>query len=273
MEILKRINYFFKKLDEDHVDEYTACCAYYTFLSFVPFIILLLSMIKYINIETDTLANIFSIILPNIMKNSVLDIIQEVYSKSSGTVSITAIFMLWSASNSFYALNKGLHAIYKRKKDENFILLRIKAVIGAIVAILLIAFILVVLVFGTSLEEVIDTNFKGLSRILEFVLHARYIISILVMFVIFLFMFRFSSEGGKRSFKDCIFGALFTAIAWYAISFFFSIYVNIFTNFSIIYGSLATITLIMMWLYAIIYVIFIGAEINNIIIERKKANN
>lgn len=57
-------------------------------------------------------------------------------------------------------------------------------------------------------------------------------------------------------------GATFTTISWYLISFFFSIYVNIFTDFSIIYGSLATITLIMMWLYTIIYAIFLGAEIN-----------
>ena len=49
---------------------------------------------------------------------------------------------------------------------------------------------------------------------------------------------------------------------WFVVSYFFSIYVDIFTDFSIIYGSLATITLIMMWLYAIIYIILIGAEIN-----------
>ena len=62
--------------------------------------------------------------------------------------------------------------------------------------------------------------------------------------------------------KHCIVGAIFTTTSWYLISFFFSIYVDVFTEFSIIYGSLATITLIMMWLYAIIYAIFLGAEIN-----------
>lgn len=63
-------------------------------------------------------------------------------------------------------------------------------------------------------------------------------------------------------------GAVFTTAGWYIISFFFSIYVDIFTGFSIIYGSLATITLIMMWLYAIIYAIFLGAELNVVTADR-----
>ena len=56
---------------------------------------------------------------------------------------------------------------------------------------------------------------------------------------------------------------------WIAVSYFFSIYINIFTNFSIIYGSLTTIILIMMWLYAVIYIILIGAEIN-VMLEKSK---
>ena len=82
------------------------------------------------------------------------------------------------------------------------------------------------------------------------------------MFFIFLFMFKLSCKVKGKKLKDYAIGALFTSISWYAISFFFSIYVNIFTNFSVIYGSLGTLILIMTWLYAVIYAIFLGAEIN-----------
>jgi len=56
MNFLRNINDFLKKTNDDHISEYTAQCAYYTFLSFIPFIILLLSFIKYMNIEKETLA-------------------------------------------------------------------------------------------------------------------------------------------------------------------------------------------------------------------------
>ena len=262
MKVLKRINDFFCKIEDDHIGEYTAQCAYYTFLSFIPFIILLLSLIKYVNIDKDTLASIFEAILPSIMKDSILDIIQEVYSKSIETISLSAIFMLWSASKSFYALIKGLSSIDKKEDDENYIFLRIKSVIGAIIALVLIIVILIFLVFGNSLQEAIIQHFPEFSGLADFIIDTRAIISIVTMFIIFLFMYRFSPSRKGKKFKHCILGAIFAAVGWYLVSFFFSIYVEVFTNFSIIYGSLATITLIMMWLYTIIYVIFLGAEIN-----------
>lgn len=113
------------------------------------------------------------------MKDSVADIIQEMYSKSVETISISAIFMLWSVSRSFYALSKGISAIYKKEEEENYIFLRIKGMIGALVAILLVIGILVLLVFGNAIESAIDANFHGLSGILEFILNARNIISII----------------------------------------------------------------------------------------------
>ena len=117
--------------------------------------------------------------LPNIMKDSVTDIIQEMYSKSIETISISAIFMLWSVSRSFYALTKGISAIYKKEEEENYIFLRVKGIDGAIVAILLVIGILVLLVFGNSIESAIKENFHGLSGILEFILNARNVISII----------------------------------------------------------------------------------------------
>ena len=117
--------------------------------------------------------------LPNIMKDSVTDIIQEMYSKSIETISISAIFMLWSVSRSFYALTKGISAIYKKEEEENYIFLRVKGIVGAIVAILLVIGILVLLVFGNSIESSIQVNFHGLSGILEFILNARNVISII----------------------------------------------------------------------------------------------
>lgn len=253
-----KINIFLKKLAEDHIEEFTAQCAYYTFLSFIPFIILLLSLIKYLNIETNTLTNIFTALLPNIMKSSVVDIIQEMYSKSFETVSISAVFMLWSASKSFYSLNKGLSSIYsKQNNDENYFFLRLKGIIGAILALALIVIILIFLVFGNILEQTINENFNEFSGIFEFIISIRNILSIAILFIIFLFMYRLTQSKRKIKLRNCILGAAFASVTWYLVSFFFSIYVDVFTDFSIIYGSLATIILILMWLYVIIYVIFI----------------
>lgn len=272
--IINAINIFLKKVNTDHVGEYTAQCAYFTFLSFIPFIILLLSLIKYMNIERDTLAYILEAILPTVMKNSVLDIIQEVYSKSIETVSISIIFMLWSAAKSFYSLTLGLYSVYKSdEEEENYLIIRIKGIIGTIIVLLSIITVLILLVFGNSINDIISEHFAGFSKVISFILSIRSGIVIISLFFMFILMYRFVPGKKGNKLKNQIPGAIFASMGWYIISYFFSIYVDIFTDFSIIYGSLATITLILMWLYAIIYIILLGAEINVVYEKWKSFNN
>ena len=57
-------------------------------------------------------------------------------------------------------------------------------------------------------------------------------------------------------------GAVFTACGWLLISLVFSMYLDIFTGFSTMYGSLTMIILIMLWLYMCMYVILLGGEVN-----------
>lgn len=69
----------------------------------------------------------------------------------------------------------------------------------------------------------------------------------------------------KVTFRSQIYGAIFGAIALNVISFVFSRYLTIFKGFSITYGSLTTLMLIMMWTYSCFYTVFLGAELNKVI--------
>ena len=154
---------FIKKLSEDHISEYSAQCAYYTILSFIPFIILLLTLIQYTGIEQQTLYNVISNIVPANMKGLVIDVVQEVYSKSFGTISISIIFTLWSAGKGLYGFTKGLQNIYNVNEIEKkgYIYLRIKSIIQTIFFILLIIIALTTLVFGERLILFLKRKHRG----------------------------------------------------------------------------------------------------------------
>ena len=149
---LKKYKILFKNMEEDHVSESSAQCSYYTMLSFIPFIILLITMIQYTSIEQQALLEAISKIIPVSMNEMVLGIVREVYSKSIGTISISIIFTLWSAGKGLYALTKGLQGVYKVNSEEqiNVIYLRIKAIVETIIFIMLLTIGLVLLVFGKS---------------------------------------------------------------------------------------------------------------------------
>ena len=104
----------------NYISESSAQCSYYTILSFIPFTILLITLIQYTGLAPQNLFDIISKIVPESMSEMVLGIIQEVYSKSIGTVSISIIFVIWSAGKGLFALNKGLRTVYKTDFDKKF---------------------------------------------------------------------------------------------------------------------------------------------------------
>ena len=259
----KKIQKIFKNMREDHVSEFSAQCSYYTILSFIPFVILLITLIQYTHIDQQTLFNVISKIIPSSMNEFVLGIVKEVYSKSIGTISISIIFTLWSAGKGLFALTKGLHSIYNinGEKQKSVIYLRLMSIIETIIFIVLIMIGLVLLVFGNSLKSIIQNHFGALENFNIFLQVLTEIGFIFATFIIFLLLYKFMPKH-KVTLKSQIPGAVFGAIALNVISFVFSKYLDIFKGFSITYGSLTTLMLVMMWTYLCFYSLFLGAELN-----------
>lgn len=262
----KIIEKFFTNMEEDYISESSAQCSYYTILSFIPFIILVITLIQYTNIEPQTLFDAISKFIPSSMNEIILNVVQEVYSKSIGTVSISIIFTIWAASKGLFALTKGLQLIYNtdNKSDTSYIYLRIKGILQTIIFIVLIVLGLTALVFGNTLKDIAQRYFGELRNYNIMFSILTEIIFILITFIIFLLLYKFMPKH-KVTFKSQMYGAIFGAIALNVISFVFSKYLYIFKGFSLTYGSLTTLMLIMMWTYSCFYTVFLGAELNKLL--------
>ena len=266
----KMVQKIFENMREDHVSEFSAQCSYYTILSFIPFVILLITLIQYTNIDQQTLFDVIAKIVPSSMNEFVLGIIREVYSKSIGTISVSIIFTLWSAGKGLFALMKGLHSVYNinGEKEKSVIYLRLMSIIETVIFIVLIMLGLVLLVFGNSLKSIIQNHFGILENFNTFLQILTELGFIFATFIVFLLLYKFMPKH-KVTFKSQLPGAIFGAIALNVISFVFSKYLYIFKGFSITYGSLTTLMLIMMWTYSCFYTLFLGAELNKVVKNKK----
>ena len=130
-----------------------------------------------------------------------------------------------------------------------------------VVFIIVITLGLVLLVFGNSLISILQNKFGALEN---FTIVSGIITEIgfvFATFIIFLFLYKFMPTH-KVTFKSQVPGAIFGAIVFNIISFVFSKYLDIFKGFSITYGSLTTLILVMIWTYSCFYTVFLGAELN-----------
>lgn len=266
--MIEKTKRFFNKLKNDKVSESAAECAYYMLLSLVPFIIFFMTLIQFTIIDKDLVLGLVKEVIPKTMHEFVFGIIDEVYSKSVGTISISLIFALWSASKGFYALCKGFRNIYNLSEEKSNIKIRFEGLLYTLIFVICIILVLILFIFGNRIHGFITKYFFSLGIITSLFLKIRTLITLLLLFVAFLVMYKFLPRH-KMTFKSQIPGAIFSSVAWVITSYIFSIYIDVFKGFSNTYGSLTSIILVMMWIYVCMYIILLGAEINTVVREYK----
>ena len=58
--------------------------------------------------------------------------------------------------------------------------------------------------------------------------------------------------------------------AWMGLSWLYAMYVENFANYSLLYGSIGTVVVLMIWLYMSANVLILGAELNGTLVAMRK---
>ena len=259
---VKMVSGFLGAMRDDHVGAYAAQTAYFIMLSFFPFIILLVTLIRYTSITPADVYEAARAIFPASMDSFILSLINEVYSKTAVTVSVSAIVAAWSAGKGFLALMRGMNTIYNVEERRNYIILRLRSALYTVVFVIAIILSLVVLVFGNSIHEAAVEHMPFLAVVTGMIVRLKGIVGVCFLTVVFMLLYRFVPNRRARLLSQAP-GALFSSVCWYLFSIGFSIYVEYSPGISNMYGSLTTIVLVMLWLYFCMYIILLGAEINS----------
>ena len=206
-------------------------------------------------------------VFPSSVDSLITSIVNQEYNQSTGIIPVTVVVALWSAGKGVLAMTGGLNCVYNCRETRNYIFLRIRATLYTVMFILVIIFLLVLSVFGNTLNIFIAEHVSILSRLADWLIRMRVYITPVVLMVFSLLIYKFLPNR-KDSLKKQIPGAIFAAIGWMIVSWIFSVYVDLFKGFSDMYGSLTTIVLIMLWMYFCMYSILLGGEINILMYDK-----
>ncbi|MDO5155211.1 MAG: YihY/virulence factor BrkB family protein [Eubacteriales bacterium] len=261
-------------------DNYTAACAaqaaFFLLLSIVPLVSLILAIATYLPFTQQDVITVLIGVIPDDMMPYIQDIINDLYSRASKTViSVSIITLIWSASRGIVSLMDGFNSMYHIRGDSNVVKIRLSAIAYTVMFIILFVFMLSFYV-GVShyYKEYITNMFAVKSFGRELLLFSRYLMGWLVFYSFILMMFVILPGGfgipmGKEekiNFKERVRsqapGAAFASVAWLIITQGLKLYMRYFSNYSVMYGSLAGIVIAMLWLYFCMYSLFIGAIIN-----------
>lgn len=252
-------------INSHHTGAYAAQAAYFFVLSLIPIFFLLLTMVQFTPVTRDDVLKAVVAVFPDSVQYFIRSIVIQLYSQSGTVIPMMVVVALWSAGKGVLSVTSGLNAVYANTETRNYIYLRLRATLYTVIFLVAIILSLVLSVFGNSISAIVYQHVPFLSKVVDFIIRIRTFTTLIVLTVFWDLVYKFLPNRGnvaKASFRSQLPGAVFTAFGWLLISFIFSIYLDIFTGFTSMYGSMTTIILIMLWLYLSMYIILLGGEVN-----------
>lgn len=173
---------------------------------------------------------------------------------------VSSLFLASNATDSMIIASNQIYKI----EDKPYIKRRAKAFFMMIILFVLLLFVLLIPVFGDMIFKLIGSinDVSGFRKFVVSVYHTlKYPLSFLFIFgMIKLIYIMAPDKKIKRS--QVNYGSLFTAISWTLVNQFYSIYIEKFTNYTTFYGSVASLLILLLWLYLLSYIFVLGMALN-----------
>jgi membrane protein len=270
---LKRISLSTAELFlESNMFVYSGNATLFIITAAFPFIALIISIVNVLPWYSPAdVIEFFFRILPDLepFRDFISGMVMNLKSSSGGLlIGVAALTTLWSASSGVNAIRVGLNQLdggEKGKVQHNII----KRLVFTLMLIILIPALLIFSMLGDSVQNIIGGIFERmgaegllhLKEILDSVFQAGTLIVAVAGFFAALLLYA-KLPAKTHTLKSRIPGTVFTGAASYLFTKLFSFFIPKFSGSSSLYGSLASLFLILLWIRIIMMILFAGGALN-----------
>jgi len=256
------------EFQEDNLTDWAGTLTYYGLLALFPAVIVLVSIVGLVGdpeSTTDTLTDIVTKIGPDSAANTFEGPIKQV-TESRATAGFALIastlVALWSASGYLGAFIRASNVIYETREGRPFWKLRPLQLLMTLVVVLLLAVMaLGVVLTGPIVSDVADPI--GVSDTAISIWNYAKWVLIALLFVLMIGLIYYASPNVKqRGFKWISAGGLVALVVWLVASAGFALYVSQFGSYNKVYGSIAGVVIILIWMWLTNLAILFGHELN-----------
>lgn len=256
--VQKHFRWFQKRVFRDRIDSSAAHSSFFLLISFLPFVALILTVMQRIHFS-DGMSIIETAI--DYFPESVGPFIKGMFPsplESSGVLPVAIIAALWTSSAGMVTIIKGLEQIYEVKRPRNYVINRLVAMVYVLLLAVVILATAALLVFGSTIYKYLLAHVSPFFATV--LMQFKSLAGFVLLWAFFTLEYTFLPRR-RIKFVHNLAGAAAAAGVWVLFSFFFSLFVENFSNFSV-YGSLATLVILMYWLFFCMNIMFMGAEVS-----------
>lgn len=235
---------------------------YKLILAIFPFIIFAMSLIGFFNLDGNYLLLQLDGALPDQIYNLLAVFVAEVVNeKSPGILSVSLLVSIFSSSSGLNAIIRGINKAYGVTDHRNFLVQRLVSIMLTLIFAVVLTFSAILLVFRDKLAAILLQYLPHYDIVAAIFSFAGYSLSLVALFFTIIIIYKFSCDK-KIKLTDFVPGALVTVVIWTLAGKVYNIYINNFSNYSKVYGSIASVFILMFWLNLISFALLLGSEVN-----------
>ena len=257
---------------DDEILGRAAQLAYYFFLALFPALLFLTAMLglfplEYIMPELMTY-------LHNVLPQDALSVVertlhQVVEGSGANMLSLGLLGTLWASSSGVTAMMEALNAVYDARERRPFWKIRLIAIAMTVGLAGFIIVSLTLVLYGEHIGAWI-ANFVGLGGLFTLTWVVLQWPVVIALMLVALAVIYYVSPAVEQEWRWVTPGSVFAVVMWLTVSLGFKLYVENFSNYNKVYGSIAGVIVLMLWFYLTGLVLLLGGEINAEIVKSEK---
>jgi len=249
-------------LRDDHASLSAAGVAFFGFLALIPALAAVISVYGLVADPEDVRSRMEELFtaLPAEARDLLTDQITRLTDSSSSSLGvglvISVAIALWSASSGMAHLLEAINIAYGERDSRGPLLRRAMALLMTLGVLVVVGFVVAGFGVAASLD---DSNLavRWLVRAATWVVAAAVFIGVLAV------LYRHGPDRDEPRWRWVSPGAIAALVGWLAITVGFGAYVSNFGSYDQTYGSLASIVIMLFWMYLSALVVVVGAQLNS----------
>jgi membrane protein len=247
------------------VAQEAAALAYYLLFMIFPLLIFLSSLLGLLELDISGITNSLDALLPS----GVVDVVESYLSYVSQTSSRTMlwfglVFTVYFPMRAADCLMIAVRRAYHLPRPKNQVLYMMKVLLYTVFLLVTIALTLALVTVGRQALEFAGRFVVVPEAFIELWTDLRFLVLGGVMFGAVGLLYA-AAQDSRQAARNVVPGALAALVGWMVVSAAFAFYVENFANYTVIYGALGTVIVLMMWLNLTALMLIMGAEINGVL--------
>lgn len=248
----------------------SAALTYYLLFTLFPLMVFVSTLLGILDLDVASITQVLGQLVPG----DVVSVLEAYLEYVCANVNrqllwFSLVFSIWFPMRATSCLLHSLRKAFGLGPPRKVFLYQLGVFLFTIWLILTIGLTLLLAVVGRRALEFISALVALPAGFVELWSYLRFIVLGVVMFLLLAVLYMLA-QGQRRPLKEVVPGVATSLAAWMALSVAFSYYVENFSNYSVLYGSIATVVVLLLWLYMSGTVLIMGAELSAVLLRRRR---